>query len=248
MRRGFPRRKGAFVMRMFQLDPRLQLCADLVRQGVKLADIGTDHAYLPVWLVSKGICPSAVAVDVREGPLERARENVARYGMAEKIRLSLSSGLTALRPDDADDIVIAGMGGELIAEILRQAPWVCDEKKHLILQPMTTAKELRLWLRENGFALLQEVCVRSEGKVYSVMLASYAPEKAAAFQEQELYPYIGLLRGKTEEEREYIRKVTHRLSKKLLGCQHRQDEAGAEKLNRLLTHLQKMTGIEREES
>lgn len=235
-------------MRIFQLDPRLQLCADLVRQGAKLADIGTDHAYLPVWLVSKEICPQAVAVDVREGPLERARENVVRYGMASQIRLSLSSGLTDVQPEEADDIVIAGMGGELIAQILQQAPWVKSEEKHLILQPMTTAKELRLWLRENGFVLLEEKCVRSEGKIYSVLLAVYAPEKVNSFQNEELYPYIGLLTGKTVEEREYIGKVIHRLSKKLLGCRHRQDEAGAEKIERILRQLEKMAGMEREES
>lgn len=235
-------------MRIFQLDPRLQLCADWVRQDAKLADIGTDHAYLPVWLVSMGICPRAVAVDVREGPLERARENVTRYGMADKIRLSLSSGLTDVQPEDADDIIIAGMGGELIAEILHQAPWVRDETKRLILQPMTTAKELRLWLQENDFALIREECVRSEGKIYSVMQASYAPEKADSFQNQELYPYIGLLTGKTAEEQEYIRKVMHRLSKKLLGCRHRQDEAGAEKIERTLCQLEKMAGTETEES
>lgn len=239
------RRKGAFAMRMFQLDPRLQLCADLVRPGARLADIGTDHAYLPVWLVSKGICPSAVAVDVREGPLERARENVTRYGMERKIRLSLSSGLTALGPEDVDDIVIAGMGGELMAEIIQQAPWVQDGKKHLILQPMTTAKELRLWLRENGFSLFREECVRSEGKVYSVMLAVFDPEKAQNHI-GELYPYVGLLTGKTEEEREYIQKVMQRLQKKLQGCLHRQEKAGAEELRHLLLELEKLAGKETE--
>ena len=235
-------------MRIFQLDPRLQLCADLVRQGAKLADIGTDHAYLPVWLVSKEICPQAVAVDVREGPLERARENVVRYGMTSQIRLSLSSGLTDVQPEEADDIVIAGMGGELIAQILQQAPWVKSEEKHLILQPMTTAKELRLWLRENGFVLLGEKCVRSEEKIYSVLLAAYVPEKVDSFENEELYPYIGLLTGKTAEEREYIEKVIHRLSKKLLGCRHRQDEAGAEKIEQILRQLEKMAEMETEES
>lgn len=234
-------------MRMFQLDPRLQLCADFVRPNTRLADIGTDHAYLPVWLVSNGVCPCAVAVDVREGPLERARENVTRYGMEEKIRLSLSSGLTALGPEDADDIVIAGMGGELMADIIAQAPWLRDRGKHLILQPMTTAKELRIWLRENGFALLREECVRSEGKVYSVMLAAFDPEQAKSHA-GELYPYIGLLTGKTGEEREYIQKVMHRLQKKLQGCLHRQEEAGAEELRRLLLQLEKMVGTETEES
>lgn len=234
-------------MRMFQLDPRLQLCADFVRPKSRLADIGTDHAYLPVWLVSKGICPSAIAVDVREGPLERARENVTRYGMEGKIRLSLSSGLTALEPDDADDIVIAGMGGELMADIIQQASWLQDEKKHLILQPMTTAKELRLWLREHGFALLREECVHSEGKIYSVMLAAFCPEQAQKLT-GELYPYIGLLTGKTDEEQAYIQKVMQRLQKKLQGCLHRQEEAGAEELRRLLLELGKLAGIETEES
>ena len=233
---------------MIELSNRLGQIARMVQPGSVVADIGTDHGQLMVYLAQNGTIRRGYACDINEKPLNKARQIIADYGLEDRIECVLASGLDGLQPGSVDTVVIAGMGGELIAQILQQAPWVKSEDKHLILQPMTTAKELRLWLRENGFVLLEEKCVRSEGKIYSVLLAVYAPEKVNSFQNEELYPYIGLLTGKTMEEREYIEKVIHRLSKKLLGCRHRQDEAGAEKIERILRQLEKMAGMEREES
>ncbi|WP_283607217.1 class I SAM-dependent methyltransferase [Faecalispora anaeroviscerum] len=187
---------------LFQLDPRLQLCADFVRTGAKMADIGTDHAYLPVWLEKQGRIRSAVAVDVRTGPLRKAEENLKRY-QTEKISVRLSDGLAKILPEEADDIVIAGMGGELIARILSEAPWVRREGKRLILQPMTCARELRDYLLQNGFSVLREEAVESRGHVYSVMLMCWQP---AQTEVGELYPYIGILRPNTPAARTYIEK------------------------------------------
>ena len=103
---------------LFQLDARLQMCADFVPPGAVLADIGTDHAYLPVWLCKSGKIPKAIAADIGQGPLQSAGESIARYQAQDRIETRLSDGLAAFSPGEADTIVIAGMGGELIARIL----------------------------------------------------------------------------------------------------------------------------------
>ena len=108
--------------------------------------------------------------------------------------------------------MIAGMGGELIAQILSEAPWTKDPEKRLILQPMTTAPELRKWLGEQGYAIEQEKCAVADGKPYSVMQVTYDPQQAGQLMKEELYPYIGRLTGSMPEEKEYISKVIHQLS------------------------------------
>lgn len=138
---------------------RLQMVADFVRDGAApLPDIGTDHAYLPVALVLSGKCPRAVVSDLREMPLENARQAIRRYHLEDRIVACLSDGLDEIAPDWAQDIVIAGMGGELIAAILARAPWLRNEGKRLILQPMTHAEDVRRFLYKNGFSILKENC------------------------------------------------------------------------------------------
>ena len=122
---------------LFRLGNRLALCASMVREGTKLADIGTDHAYLPIWLARKGRISSAIAADVKPLPLRSAEQNIRRYHVEEQITTRLSDGLRALSPDEADDIVLAGMGGELIIRLIGEAPWLKAGDKRLILQPMT---------------------------------------------------------------------------------------------------------------
>ncbi|MBQ5743991.1 MAG: SAM-dependent methyltransferase, partial [Ruminococcus sp.] len=100
------------------LDNRLRLCAAFVRQGARLADVGTDHAYLPVWLCRHGVCPSAIAADINPAPLQRGQMTVEAAGLSDRVQTRLSDGLAAVGADEADDIVIAGMGGELIAAII----------------------------------------------------------------------------------------------------------------------------------
>ena len=109
-----------------ELTPRLRQIAAWVRQGAHLADVGTDHAYLPVWLTLQGRVASAIASDLRRGPLDRAQETGRRYGVGDRITFRLGNGLAAVAPEECDTIVIAGMGGENIAQILAGAPWTAD--------------------------------------------------------------------------------------------------------------------------
>jgi len=155
-------------LRNLELTPRLQLLADWVRPGSRLADVGTDHAYLPVWLRLHGRVVSAIACDLREGPLSRARKTGQVYG-ADGIAYRLGDGLAPVKPSEADCIVIAGMGGENIASILARAPWTAEGNHTLLLQPMTRAEALRAFLAAGGYAIRREALVEDRGTIYPVM-------------------------------------------------------------------------------
>ena len=157
-------------MRKLELSPRLRQLADWVPPGARLADVGTDHAYLPVWLRLHGRVVSAIACDLREGPLARARETGRTYG-ADGIDYRLGNGLEVVAPEEADTIVIAGMGGENIAAILARAPWTADGKHALLLQPQTRAETLRAFLAENGYAIRREALAEDRGAIYPVLEA-----------------------------------------------------------------------------
>ena len=152
-----------------ELSPRLDAIARQVPQGARLADIGTDHGYLPVWLLMRGTIERAIAADLREGPLGRARKTARQYGQSEKISFRLCDGLTDIDPDEVDVITIAGMGGETIATILEAAPWTRQDKL-LILQPMTGAPRLRPWLQRHGYSILAETICREGKKYYSIWM------------------------------------------------------------------------------
>ena len=149
-----------------ELSPRLQAVADQVPEGAVFADIGTDHAYLPVWLLLHGRIDHAIAADLREGPLARARETAAQYGVTDRVSFRLCDGLTGIRAGETDMIAIAGMGGETIASILAAAPWTRECK--LLLQPMTSFPDLRFWLQQNGYMIENEKVVREGERLYSI--------------------------------------------------------------------------------
>nr|WP_319488369.1 class I SAM-dependent methyltransferase [uncultured Caproiciproducens sp.] len=199
---------------LFSLGGRLQLCASMVRPHTTLADIGTDHAYLPIWLAKQGLVSHAIAADIRLGPLRSAQQNISRYRVQETVFTRLSNGLETIFSVEADDIVIAGMGGEMIIKIIAGAPWLKDERKRLIIQPMTSVPPLRVFLSEQSFAVLREQAVVEDNHAYSVMQVQYVPEKAVT---DDLYPYIGKLDAKTEDNRDYMRRVTVNLEKKANG-------------------------------
>lgn len=147
------------------LTPRLQAIADRVPQGARLADIGTDHGHLPLWLLTQNRLTCAIASDLREGPLDHARDNARFHGLTDRVSFRLASGLEGIASDECDTISIAGMGGETIAAILEAAPWTADGKHTLLLQPMTMLPQLRQWLWAHGYCI-QEETVCQEGHRY----------------------------------------------------------------------------------
>ena len=154
-----------------QLSKRLQAVADLVTPGNRLADIGTDHGYVPIWLYEQGRIPFALAMDLREGPLQRAAEHIRMHGLDAKIKTRLSDGLEKLFPGEADSIVIAGMGGMLVVKILTKGQAVRDSVQALILQPQSDLDAVREYLHRTGFVIVQEEMVFEEGKYYPMMKA-----------------------------------------------------------------------------
>ncbi len=133
------------------------------------ADVGTDHGHVPVELVRRTIVKKAVAMDVRKGPLSRATENIALAGLADKIETRLSDGVAKLQPGEADSVVIAGMGGELIIKILENGRHMWDSVKQWVLSPQSEIFKVRRWLFENGFVIRKEDMVLEDGKFYTVM-------------------------------------------------------------------------------
>lgn len=150
-----------------ELTPRLQIIANQVPEGAHLVDVGTDHGRLPVWLLLNQQIDRAIAADLRAGPLDRARETARQYGQAERVSFRLCDGLADVHPEEVDTVVIAGMGGETIAAILKAAPWVREDKL-LFLQPMTGAPKLREWLQANQYVILNEHIAREGKKFYSI--------------------------------------------------------------------------------
>ena len=152
---------------------RLLSAAEFVRQGAYLADVGTDHAYLPLFLLGCGRIRHAFCSDVNAGPLERARANACDRGLADRITFTLADGAAALAGHGITDYAICGMGGELIADIIERAPHLRDGGVNLLLQPMTRAGHLRRYLANAGFATLAESYSTDAGKHYVAILAHY---------------------------------------------------------------------------
>ncbi len=217
---------------MNTLDKRLATVAGCVRPGSRMADIGTDHAYLPVWLVSRGICPSAIASDLRQGPLEAAERTVKAAGLSEAVALRLGDGLATLRPGEVEDIAIAGMGGETIAAILQAAPWVRDGALRLVLQPMTHAEDLRRWLLENGFIIEEERLIIDGRHLYPVMVSRFTGKKPPA---DELPVYAGFFTS--EEGRPYRQMMAAHLRRRADGARRGGQEAEAARLHNLANRL-----------
>lgn len=152
-----------------ELSPRLSMVGELVPDGARLADVGTDHAYLPAALIRAGKIPFAIAADLRQGPLSRARATVRNAGLEGQVAFRLCDGLSGIWPDEVDAVAIAGMGGETIAAILAAAPWVRERAIPLVLQPMSSMPELRVWLQENGYRILFEKLCCEGNALYTAL-------------------------------------------------------------------------------
>lgn len=215
----------------FNLSPRLALAADFVRCGGKIADIGTDHAYLPCYLILNGISKSAVAADLRKGPLDNAKKNVCHYELTDKIELRLSDGLDKILPEETDDIIIAGMGGTLIKEILVRAPWIKNENKRLILQPMSHVQDVREFLCENGFTIEKEAVAEDSDKLYICICAGYSGQKDSF---KRSFYYHGLLNPDDALQRKYLEKQVQHLKVKYSATKNKEIEEILEEYKKIL--------------
>lgn len=202
---------------MFSLDNRLMTCAGFVPQGARLADIGTDHAYLPVWLLKQNCITYAIASDVNSGPLESGKATAEKY-QADSIDFRLGSGVETLNEsDNINCIVIAGMGGELIADILSKSNLVKNKNIRLILQPMTKAHDLVKYLYSQGFEISQQKTCESHNKHYTVMAVEYTGN---CQEIDEVFAYTGKLDFSNNSDRNYISHQISNLENQAKGNPH----------------------------
>jgi len=188
------------------LSERMRRTAALVTRGNRTADVGCDHAYTSIYLVQHGIAPYVIAMDINAGPLARAKENVARFGMEKQIELRQSDGLAALAPSEAETVLIAGMGGPLAERILLAFPRTLAAAKELVLQPQSEIAKVRRFLHHAGFCITAEDMVSEDGKYYVMLRAEHGTEEPWT-EEEYLYGKhmaanaVPVLRGFLEEER-----------------------------------------------
>lgn len=192
-------------MNLPTIDTRLLRASKFVRPSAYLADIGTDHAYLPVYLILTGRVERALASDINDGPVLHAKQSVARYGVSDKVDVIKSPGLDGAVDYPITDVVIAGMGGELIASIISDALWIKNEKYNLILQPMTHPEILRKYLLDEGFSIIGEDVVSDmddeRAKVYQIINAVYTGERSSATDAELLFGKLNIERGGEEFKR-----------------------------------------------
>lgn len=199
-------------MANINLSPRLALVKSFIRMGDRVADIGTDHAQLPVYLVKSGMCRSVTASDIGSGPLESGRRTAAEAGVADKIKFVQAAGLSGIIPGEADTFVIAGMGGETIAGIIDECPWAMSGKNRFILQPQSKLRELLSFCGSTGLEIQDAGLVRDAGRLYVAFLCVSGREGGSLEQ------LFKALRKKgdplIEEYREYL---AGKLRKRLMG-------------------------------
>lgn len=232
---------------MKNLDGRLQAAADLVSPGGFLLDVGTDHGYLPIWLMENDRIRGAIASDVNLNPLISAKMNITSAGLADKIDTRLADGLSGIDLTEVTDIAIAGMGGMLIADILDARSPLTG--KNLILQPMTQAPYLRRWLCRNGYAITAESPAEAGGKYYAVICAQYEGNN---WECGDFYAHVGKMPealknpGKRRLAGEYLKFLQNKLRVILLGMsQSASGDPAAERYQEIYLQLDEL--LEKEE-
>lgn len=173
-----------------QLSKRLQAIADMVRPCAVLADVGTDHGYLPIYLVQQKKVKRAIAMDVHTGPLQRADAHIRENGLSSYIETRLSDGVTALKIQEADTVVIAGMGGPLTEKILTEGFCVLEGVSELVLQPQSDIPHVRHFLCEQGYQIQEENMIEEEGKYYPMMRVTHG---FLQYEKEIAYRYGGQL-------------------------------------------------------
>lgn len=227
-----------------RLEGRLKAIADNVPVCGTVVDIGSDHAFLPIYLVKKGICAKAIATDVRKGPLNAAHRNISEYGLADVIETRLGYGLRPLKDDEAETIIIAGMGGVLISDILKDAMNQALRIGKIIIQPMYATEYLREWLQGNGFEIYDEDLAEEGNKLYNIIAARPSEVHAKASGTENVLGRA-LIAKKHPLLKKYIQKqikIYSKIAEGLGKARNLSGEGGCEleSANEILLYLNKM--------
>ena len=219
------------------LSSRLLACAEFVRPGDRVADVGCDHGYLSIHLLKNGIAGSVIASDINEGPLQSALHNCRKFGVQDRISFYLSDGVRNI-PRDFDCMVCAGMGADTMMRIIGSAPWLRDPKYRLILQCQSKRPELREWLNEEGFAIRRETLAKDGKFVYSVMEVVYAPGPLLSAVNYYISPQ--LLEDRHPLLPEYFQRVKYGVQLTVSGMEH----TGDPRLETYRALLSELTALE----
>ena len=187
------------------LSRRLQVCAGFISPGERVADIGCDHGYLGIHLLTQGIARSVIAADVNEAPLQSAMRNAVKFGVRDKMSFYLSDGVKNI-PRDFDTLVCAGMGADTMISILQAAPWLKDSKYRLVLQCQSKTPLLRKYLSDGGWRITEESALRDGRFIYTVMEVYYQPEYPRLSLGECWFP-PALLENPGKETIEYFRRI-----------------------------------------
>ncbi len=218
------------------LNPRLKKIAELVPPNSCTADIGTDHAYIPIALVRSGITPQAIASDIKKGPIARADANIRAHGLEKEIETRLGAGLeTITAADNAEVLIIAGMGGILISDILESSQNIVMNAKLLILQPMTAVTELRQYLSQNQYEICAEYLEAEEEKIYNIIVAK--PNGNTSYTIRELYLGKDLDKTSPHLVERYKSAVLTKLNKRVEGLKKSQNPDNKKELNGIMNLL-----------
>lgn len=210
------------------INKRLRCCAAEVKTGARVADVGCDHGYLGIYLLQRGQASFVHACDLREKPLKKAMQNALLYGVADRMHFSRADGLRAVEPGTVDTVVCAGMGGDLIAQILNAAPWLKEKGCTLILQPQSSGNDLRRYLGENGYTILTERLVQDGRFLYAVMQVRFGGGKPLSPGRQ--YASDALLRSNDPLLLPYLSRIERSLQATVAGISKGVTEEDKKKL------------------
>lgn len=224
-----------------KLSPRLQAIADLVPENKKIIDVGTDHGYIPVYLVENNISRDIIASDINEGPLESAKRYVQRKKFEKYIDIRLGSGLKVIEKDEVDIAIIAGMGGVLIEDILKDSFHVAESIDTFIFQPMVASIDLRKYLYENGFKIIQEKLAQEEDRIYEIIVASHGKTDL----EDLLYLEIGkkLIENKDPLLEKFLEKRLKILEKILIDLEGKKSYRANKKYEEVMDRYKRIEGV-----
>jgi len=220
---------------MIKLTKRLEKVSSFIEKNDVVCDVGTDHGYIPAYLVQNGIISRAVATDINEGPLNNAKKTAKMCAVSDKIDFYHTNGLEGVPEGEINAVIIAGMGGETIRDILSGCPWVKSDKK-LILQPQSKIEDLVLWLWENDFGAYDMCLTKDEGRIYVIMAVKYGEKRCS--------DYLAYLREKDDPLfLEYIERLIS-VQNKIVAGLSKGKERGKEYENALayLNHLESLRG------
>lgn len=219
------------------INDRLLACCDFIHPGDRVADVGCDHGYLGIHLLQTGVAASVIASDLREGPLDSARKNAAKYGLSDKMTFFLSDGVQTI-PRNFDVLVCAGMGADTMISILTAAPWLKSNQYRLILQCQTKTYLLRQYLSEQGYAIVRETVQRDGKFLYTIMEIQWNPA-APRLTPGGFYFPPALLESADDDTREYCRWIYRELHKIVTS----RGDAASETMKTALAEIESRPGL-----